>query len=229
MTPSKEMVQIEIGCAISSRRILLDLFPSPDTRQSLTPNGVLTACRQFLLSAQGSEVMAPPAPTPPPGQGAGAPAAAQNATTVTGAGANPADVVRARSVLAMVAQPPLPALDPVAASQAVAISQLKEVSTRRDKPHLVVLADSAVPADWGEMIQRQAPDLCVTAISVLGDSLSRLAGAYLSARETHPMPIQELALVVPISTLRAIARMPIKSRLEVTSHDPGSGIALAGH
>ena len=179
----------------------------------------LLACQQFLLSAQGSEVMAPPAPTPPPGQGAGDSAAAQNATTVAGAGANPADVARARSVLAMVTQPPPPALDPVAASQAAAISQLKAVSTRRDKPHLVILADSAVPADWGEMIQRQAPDLCVTAVSVLGDSLSRLAGAYLSARETHPMPIQELALVVPIGILRAIASMPTASRLEVATRD----------
>ena len=217
--PSKEMVQIEIKCASSSRRILLDLFPSPDTRQPLTPTGVRLACQQFLLSAQGSEVMAPPAPTPPPGRGAGDTAAAQNATTVANVGANPADVARARSVLAMVTQPPPPALGPVAASQAAAISQLKTASTRRDKPHLVILADSAVPADWGEMIQRQAPDLCVTAVSVSGDSLSRLAGAYLSARETHPMPIQELALVVPIGILRTIASMPTASRLDVATRD----------
>ena len=219
MAPSKEMVQIEVGCATSSRRILLDLFPSQDTRQSLTPIGVVTACRQLLLSAQGSEVMAPPAPTPPPGQEAGASAAAQNAATAAGAGATPADVVRARSVLAMVAQPPPPALDPAAASQKVAISRLKAVSTRRDKPHVVILADSAVPEDWGEMVQRQASELCITAISVLDDSLSLLAGAYLSARETHPMPVQELVLVVPISILRAISRMPIQSRLEVAVRD----------
>ena len=134
------MVQIEVGCATSSRRILLDLFPSQDTRQSLTPIGVVTACRQLLLSAQGSEVMAPPAPTPPPGQEAGASAAAQNAATAAGAGATPADVVRARSVLAMVAQPPPPALDPAAASQKVAISRLKaEVNFEQERNATVLL------------------------------------------------------------------------------------------
>ena len=131
-------------------------------------------------------------------------------------GASQADVARARSVLAMVAQPPPPpALDPAAASQAAAIAQLRKASTRQDRPHLVILADSAVPADWGVMAQGQAPDLCVTAVSVSGDSLGRLAGAYLSARETHPMPVQELALIVPIGTLRTIASMPTASRFGV--------------
>ena len=115
--------------------------------------------------------------------------------------------------------PPPPALDPVAASQAAAISQLQTASTRQDRPHLVILADSAVPADWGAMVQRQAPDLCVTAVSVSGDSLSRLVGAYLSARETHSMPVQELALVVPIGILHAIASMPTASRFDVATRD----------
>ena len=133
-------------------------------------------------------------------------------------GASPAEVARARSALAMVAQPPPPpALDSVAASQAAAISRLRTVSTRQDRPRLVVLADWAAPADWGEMIQRQAPDLCVTAVSVSGGSLGRLVGAYLSARDTHPMPVQELALVVPIG--HTIASMPVASRFDVVARD----------
>ena len=82
---------------------------------------------------------------------------------------------------------------------------------------MVVLADWAAPADWGEMIQRQAPDLCVTAVSVSGGSLGRLVGAYLSARDTHPMPVQELALVVPIG--HTIASMPVASRFDVVARD----------
>jgi hypothetical protein len=146
-------------------------------------------------------------------------AAAQGATAAT-VGANPADVARARSALAMIAQPPpAPVLDLVAASQAEAIIRLQTASTRQDRPHVVVLADPAAPDDWGDVIQRQAPDLCVTAVSVSGGSMSRVVAAFLSARETHPMPIQELVLVVPIESLNAIASLPVASRLDVAFRD----------
>jgi hypothetical protein len=107
----------------------------------------------------------------------------------------------------------------VEASQAEAISRLRAASTRQDKPHLVVLAGSDAPGDWGTFIQRQAPDFRVTAVSVSDGTLNRLVGAYLTARDTHPMAVQELALVVPVESIRSIANLPITTRYDVAARD----------
>ena len=197
--PSRPMmVQMEIKRATSSRRVFLDLFPSTDTRRPLTPTDVALACQHFLLASQGAATVDPSAPAPPPGQGAGDAAPARGAAAMANVGASPAEIIRARSAQGVIGQPPpIPAPDPVAESQVAAISQLRQASERQDKPHMVILADPTAPADWGAMIQRQACDLRVTAVSVSGGSLSRLIGAFLSARNTHPMPVKNSLCLSP--------------------------------
>ena len=146
--PFKLMVQMEIKLATSSRRVLLDLFPSSDTRQPLMPAEVALACQQFRLTSQGAATVVPPAPAPPLGHGAGDAAPAHGAAAMADVGASPADVARARSALRMIGQPlPNPAPDPAAESQATAIRLLWQASLRRDKPHMVILADPTAPED----------------------------------------------------------------------------------
>ena len=133
---------MEITCATSSRRVLLDLFASQDTRPALVPAQVALACQRFLLASRGAAAVDPPAPTPPPVKGTGDAESAHGATAMALTGAGPADDTQGQT-------PPAPALDPVTVAKAGAISQLRAASSHQDKPHVVVLAGASAPGPWG--------------------------------------------------------------------------------
>ena len=62
--PVRRMIQMEITCSTSSRRILLDVLRSRDTRAPLVPKEVALACQRFVMAAHGRTVTGQG--TPPP-------------------------------------------------------------------------------------------------------------------------------------------------------------------